>query len=308
MRPVAQVCNRVCRCVSLSVGLLALGNLALADAPSRSLRPVARGQVVAGQVIPSEVFVDAIAEQGEAAARARVQSQPRPQPRTQAMVGPADPPASVRAPAAAPKKERRGLLSLFRPKQRSPAVEDRARRSGAARRQNMICGDPDIQGVEVGRVSGTLKGCLVIDAVRVQSVAGVDLSTHAVMDCQTAKALKNWVDRGLRPAVGQRGGGIAGLRVVAHYSCRTRNSQKGAKLSEHAKGKAIDIAGIKLRDGSEITVLTGWNERKTRKVLHKAHAAACGPFGTVLGPDANRFHRDHFHFDTASYRGGPYCE
>jgi len=29
--------------------------------------------------------------------------------------------------------------------------------------------------------------------------------------------------------------------------------------------------------------------------------------GTVLGPEANRFHRDHFHFDTAEYRSGPYC-
>jgi len=37
------------------------------------------------------------------------------------------------------------------------------------------------------------------------------------------------------------------------------------------------------------------------------HRAACGPFGTVLGPNADRFHQDHFHFDTARHRSGPYC-
>jgi hypothetical protein len=26
-----------------------------------------------------------------------------------------------------------------------------------------------------------------------------------------------------------------------------------------------------------------------------------------LGPDADRYHQDHFHLDTASHRSGPYC-
>ncbi len=128
------------------------------------------------------------------------------------------------------------------------------------------------------------------------------------MDCGTARALNSWVETGLRPAVKRYGGGVSGLRVVAHYACRTRNSQKGAKLSEHGKGKAIDIAGIKLQNGGEITVLAGWNDRKEGKILRKAWKSACGPFGTVLGPNSNRFHLDHFHFDTASYRSGPYCK
>ena len=31
------------------------------------------------------------------------------------------------------------------------------------------------------------------------------------------------------------------------------------------------------------------------------------PAGTALGPNANRFHRDYLHFDTARYRRGSYC-
>jgi hypothetical protein len=109
------------------------------------------------------------------------------------------------------------------------------------------------------------------------------------------------------PTVGRTGGGVANLRVVASYACRTRNSQAGARLSEHARGNAIDIAGIGLADGSELTVLSDWGSGREGRILRQLHAEACGPFGTVLGPNSDRFHRDHFHFDTATYRSGRYC-
>ena len=38
-----------------------------------------------------------------------------------------------------------------------------------------------------------------------------------------------------------------------------------------------------------------------------AVAGTSDPFGTVLGPNSDRFHRDHFHFDMASYSSGAYC-
>jgi hypothetical protein len=112
----------------------------------------------------------------------------------------------------------------------------------------------------------------------------------------------------LVPEVGRRGGGVTELRVAASYACRTRNSQKGARLSEHAKGHAIDISGFTYKDGSQITVLKNWGGGRDVKILKKVHRGACGPFGTVLGPNSDKFHRDHFHFDTARYRGGPYCK
>ena len=111
----------------------------------------------------------------------------------------------------------------------------------------------------------------------------------------------------MKPAVGRLGGGVHSLKVVAHYSCRTRNNQPGAKISEHGRGKAIDIAAINLKNGVALTVLKGWNDPVQGPSLKKVHAGACGPFGTVLGPRADRFHKDHFHFDTARHRGGPYC-
>ncbi len=41
--------------------------------------------------------------------------------------------------------------------------------------------------------------------------------------------------------------------------------------------------------------------------LRVVHDGACGIFGTVLGPESNAAHRDHFHFDGAERRK-PYCE
>lgn len=192
------------------------------------------------------------------------------------------------------------------PSNRPAAIEAMARRIEQDRIAGSVCGDPTIQGEAIGPLPGRGE-CGIANAVRVRSVSGVTLSTPATLDCRTATALRRWVDTGARPAVGSQGGGIAGLRVVAHYACRTRNNAAGARLSEHSFGRAIDIAGIQLADGSEMTLLTDWNSSAYARALRRMHQAACGPFGTVLGPDSNQYHRDHFHFDTARYRSGSYC-
>ena len=45
-----------------------------------------------------------------------------------------------------------------------------------------------------------------------------------------------------------------------------------------------------------------------RAFLRRLHKGACGTFGTVLGPEANEAHRDHFHFDLAARRRNAFCE
>jgi hypothetical protein len=42
--------------------------------------------------------------------------------------------------------------------------------------------------------------------------------------------------------------------------------------------------------------------------LRRLHKGACGLFGTVLGPEANEAHRDHFHLDLAPRRRSAFCE
>jgi hypothetical protein len=162
-----------------------------------------------------------------------------------------------------------------------------------------------LQGVPVGYVDGN-GACGIDDAVRVQSVAGVRLSSAATIDCRTALALKDWVTRSVRPAFRSEGGGVAGLRVASHYSCRGRNGQANARLSEHAFGRAIDISGFTLANGQTVTVEDGWGSRASGRELRRIREGACGPFSTVLGPGSDRYHGDHFHLDTARGRGN-YC-
>ncbi|SPJ24959.1 extensin-like domain-containing protein [Palleronia abyssalis] len=167
-----------------------------------------------------------------------------------------------------------------------------------------VCGREAIRGVQIAAIPGRLSGCGIGNPVRVSMVEGVRLSQAAVMDCNTAQALAAWVRGIARPAIGATGGGLAGLRVAAHYSCRTRNNLPGAKVSEHGRGRAIDISAFLLANGAELSVLRDWSRGSSLRTIHRG---ACGPFATVLGPDADRFHQDHFHLDTARRSGGAYC-
>ena len=234
--------------------------------------PEARAEAAGLETILRDIFRPPALEAAVAEALAR---SPRPAPR----------PAS--GPASQP--------------QAAPAPDPRAPRDGS------VCGVRGIRGVAIAPVPAKLPGCGIAQPVRVSAVAGVSLSQPSVMDCTTAEALNDWVENGVLPEIGRRGGGAASLRVIAGYSCRPRNNKPGARISEHGKGRAIDISGVVLQNGDFLGVLEGWPTRREGRILRALFRAACGPFGTVLGPDADRFHKNHFHLDTARYRGGPYC-
>ncbi|MEM1350885.1 MAG: extensin family protein [Pseudomonadota bacterium] len=210
------------------------------------------------------------------------------------------------------------LRTSLRPELRTRRIERAARAWARERRREereearllqrgAVCGDIEIQGTRVAAFKGRVVGCGIAEPVRVKSVSGVTLSQASLMDCPTAKALKTWVETTVKPTLSPMGGGLTSLQVAAHYVCKTRNSRPGARLSEHAKGRAIDISAFQMRDGTVLTVRNGWKDARTREVTRKIHRGACGPFGTVLGPAADRFHHSHFHLDTARYRSGPYC-
>ncbi|WP_371037184.1 MULTISPECIES: extensin family protein [unclassified Rhodosalinus] len=237
-----------------------------------------------------------------ASSLAAPETSPRPEARTAPLAEAGTARALPRG-VAAPGAPR---LSL-RPAARPDLVTRRAVARRAALARGAVCGDPALQGEPAGRIAGRIAGCGLDGAVQVRAVSGVRLSQPSIMDCTTARMLKQWVERGMKPALGSRGGGVTEIVVLAHYACRTRNNRPGARLSEHAKGRAIDIAGFRLRDGGMVTVLEGWGRGRDGRALAAMHRAACGPFGTVLGPNSDRYHRNHFHFDTARHRGGAYC-
>lgn len=259
------------------LGLVLLSLPAAARAPDQSLRPVARGTASAGAERPA--------------------SRPHLRPPSAQVASAAVRPATL--PFLSPE-------TSLPPHLRPEGLEQKAFLKRLKRRKGSVCGDIDIQGDRVGRVTGKLRGCGATDTVRVREVAGVRLSQGAIMTCDTARALKTWVERGIKPAFRRRGP-VVELRVAAHYVCRTRNHKAGAKISEHGRAQAIDISAFTMRDGEVITVLKGWGQGTTLKPLRQVWKSACGPFGTVLGPNADSYHRDHFHVDIARYRSGPYC-
>jgi hypothetical protein len=188
----------------------------------------------------------------------------------------------------------------------TPTKPKRPKKTKRHRKKGSVCGVRSIRGKAVSRING--KGrCGIANPVKVTEVAGISLTREITMNCTTAKRLDNWVSKSAKPVIGRKGGGLAAIQVIGGYSCRTRNSKRGAKLSEHAKGNAVDIAGFKLRNGTVYSVKKNWRGGKAGRTLRKLHKSACGPFGTVLGPNSDRHHHDHFHFDVAKHRGGAYC-
>jgi hypothetical protein len=47
---------------------------------------------------------------------------------------------------------------------------------------------------------------------------------------------------------------------------------------------------------------------QTGEFVRKVHDDACNIFGTVLGPEANDAHKDHFHLDMKKRRRSALCE
>ena len=169
-----------------------------------------------------------------------------------------------------------------------------------------LCNNPAILGEVVAPISNG--ACGIEAPVAVRYVAGVRLSTPATLNCRTANTLANWVENDAQNAVKKLRSQITELTVFASYSCRTRNSRPGARLSEHALGNAIDIGVFTLANGVELSVEDDWGKSgKEGTAIRALHDSACGPFGTVLGPESDSYHYNHFHLDTAEYRSGSYC-
>ncbi|MFN3973382.1 MAG: extensin family protein [Gemmobacter sp.] len=219
-------------------------------------------------------------------------SSPRPAPRPRGL---ADRAATAKAKPVQPTPEKVTLAAA------APRI-DPGKTLVVPKKGAAICGDSAIQGTMLPPITSQVKGCGIAAPVRVTSVDGVRLSTPATLDCATARALRQWVSTGLKPAAGKAG--VSEIHVAAHYACRPRNNVKGARVSEHGRGKAIDIAGVRLANGQMLSVL---GDYRRAELLQKVRRAACGIFGTTLGPGSDRHHSDHFHFDTASHRSGPYC-
>lgn len=139
----------------------------------------------------------------------------------------------------------------------------------------------------------------------------VAIQPAARLGCPMNSALNRWMREVVQPAAYSNfGQPVVGIKNIASYGCRTRNNKRGAKLSEHSFGNALDIKVFYLADGREVSVLGGWKGAPDeRAFLRQVHAGACGTFKTVLGPGSDGYHEDHFHLDLARHNANwtAYC-
>lgn len=135
---------------------------------------------------------------------------------------------------------------------------------------------------------------------------GIQIKPAAQVNCQITEAFARWVKQELVPSTRTRYlSGVSAIHQMSSYSCRTMNSQRGAAMSEHAKGNAIDVGKIVLKSGKAIAIeKKGFFAFREKGLLKSVRSDSCKYFSTVLGPGSDRYHKDHFHFDLRARKSG----
>jgi hypothetical protein len=145
--------------------------------------------------------------------------------------------------------------------------------------------------------------CHVTDPVELRSiltpVGRVDLPGTPLLNCVFARQFVVWLSHIAAPVVAGLGAAkLSSMSTGTSYQCRVRNCDSSGKMSDHAFGNGIDIAGITLTNKKRIEVTAVADpEDSDRGLLMALRTSACGYFTTVLGPGADAAHASHYHFD-----------
>lgn len=156
-------------------------------------------------------------------------------------------------------------------------------------------------------------GCGIDKPIKLaEALPGVKFKPEGTMRCQAALALSHWMRESVIPA-GQvalkDAGPIVTINQASTYICRLRNSAETGKISEHARGNAIDIASFTFKDGTTVAVQPRREDSTLTGAFQRAvSATGCLYFTTVLDPESDAAHENHFHMDVLERHGGfRYC-
>ncbi len=134
----------------------------------------------------------------------------------------------------------------------------------------------------------------------------VAISPPVVMRASLADVVADWVRDDLAPAFAIRGDRLVKIDSPGAYQCRNRDHLADAKISEHARGNAIDIAAFVTARGKrlELASITGGDVADMPSLPTLMKTTACRRFMTVLGPGADAFHAEHLHVDLETRKNG----
>lgn len=87
-------------------------------------------------------------------------------------------------------------------------------------------------------------------------------------------------------------------------------TSRDVKKKETQRGRPLASAERQGLGRPDVLPVPGGDTVVTKEgaFLRRLHSGACGTFSTVLGPEANEAHRNHFHFDLAPRRRNAFCE
>ena len=152
-------------------------------------------------------------------------------------------------------------------------------------------------------------GCNQLGTVQLMALAGdrnpLGIANIGPVQCHVARAFGDWarfgVDRAARQILRSP---VVKIETMGSYSCR--NVAGTEMRSAHARAEAIDVSAFVLADGRRIVLRRDWQggDAATREFLRVVHKSACKRFGTVLGPEYNAAHQDHFHLEGV---GAKFC-
>jgi hypothetical protein len=166
------------------------------------------------------------------------------------------------------------------------------------------------------RALGAVKkdGCAVENAIELDAVPSpfgtVSAPAKPTLACAFARQFATWVRDVAAPlTLAYMGSRLTAIDTGPGFVCRNRYDKPGDKVSEHARGGAIDVMAFALENGVKLTVKESSASARIEGVLMKTfRATGCGYFTTILGPGSNDAHKEHFHFDmglhgaSANYR------
>lgn len=98
--------------------------------------------------------------------------------------------------------------------------------------------------------------------------------------------------------------------VLAMAKAPSARKSRG-KSDRGGPSNALTVASHLGGPDSDVDTLAALNlkpQDSRSRFLRAAHVSACRRFGTVLGPEANDAHRNHFHLDMAERKRSNYCE
>ena len=144
--------------------------------------------------------------------------------------------------------------------------------------------------------------------------SAVDISAFVTADGRTIRVAKAWGPTERDIAAAQKKAAEAAAKAAAKKKDeKSKTDETAAASSKKDKDDAkVHKAGYKTDEKPQppvIAVSAPLTAATTREAafVKRLHSGACTVFGTVLGPEANEAHRDHFHFDVKERKRRAVC-